>query len=129
MGLDGVELLMEIEESFGVEISDLEACNALTVDQLYQLVYQKCQTQTHDSCPTRKAFYQLRKILSDNLKINKHEIRPKTKTETITKIVKTKDIWNCLRDKTGYRFPNLKLPRWLYNILLLIGFLLGPLFS
>lgn len=129
MGLDGVELVMEVEESFGIQIKDEEAGNTQTVGQLYQLVCQKCQTQAQNSCPTRKAFCQLRKILLDLFKIDKDQIHPKTNIRDIANTIKSKHLWNCLKEKTNFRLPSLRLPRWLFYLLLLTGFLAGLLIS
>lgn len=129
MGMDGIELVIEVEENFGIEIKDDEAGNTQTVGQLYQLICQKCQTKAQNSCATRKAFYQLRKILLNLYEIDKTQIHPKTNIEEITKAVKSKYLWNSIKEMTNLRLPNLKLPRWLFYLLFLTGFLTGPLIS
>ena len=40
MGLDSVELIVEVERSFGISFSDEEAQNAVTVGGLYDLVWE-----------------------------------------------------------------------------------------
>ncbi len=41
MGLDSVELLVEIEKEFGIEISDLEAENIYTIGDFYEVILKK----------------------------------------------------------------------------------------
>lgn len=41
MGLDSVELVMDVEETFDIEISDREASNIETVGQFYDFILAK----------------------------------------------------------------------------------------
>ena len=45
MGLDGVELVMAVEESFGITLSDAEAFEAVTVGGIVQLAWSKVEDQ------------------------------------------------------------------------------------
>lgn len=48
MGLDSVEILMEIEDSFGIEIPQHEAERICTVGDLYNAVWQKLEGKYSD---------------------------------------------------------------------------------
>lgn len=45
MGLDTVELLMDVEETFDIEISDKEASEIETVGEFYDVVLTKLEAQ------------------------------------------------------------------------------------
>jgi acyl carrier protein len=51
MGLDIVELVMAVEEKFGIEIEDVDAGKAETVGQLHSLVLRMMQ-QTTGTAPS-----------------------------------------------------------------------------
>jgi hypothetical protein len=57
MGLDGVELILAVEDAFQIHISDEEAGNVSTVGDLHDLVVSKLQGQDSKRCLTSAAFY------------------------------------------------------------------------
>lgn len=61
MGLDFVELVMAIEENFGIMIPDEEAGRVETVGDLYKLVISKMQQTSDKRCLTSAAFYRIRR--------------------------------------------------------------------
>src|SRR5260221_11931140 len=76
MGLDVVEFVMEMEEHFGVVITDDQAWRMTTVGDLYAfLLAQDCRKASHQ-CPTSQAFYRLRRSLTGNLGIERSRVRP-----------------------------------------------------
>src|SRR5664280_544509 len=60
MGLDAVELVMAVEEKFGISISDEEASNAPTVGDLEKLVRARLEIADADSCLSQRAFHLIR---------------------------------------------------------------------
>ncbi len=64
MGLDGVELVMECEDEFGITISDFEAAQTTTVGELAELVIKllrrKGELEPIQFCESSRLFYQLR---------------------------------------------------------------------
>jgi hypothetical protein len=67
MGLDGVELLLSIEETFGIAITDPEAEACATPGAVIDLVLGKLRTTDEQVCVSQRAFYLLRKGLSRTL--------------------------------------------------------------
>lgn len=80
MGLDGVELVMECEDEFGISISDADAAATCTPGQLTELVIRLMHrdgTPPHASvCPTAMLFYQLRHRLIEE-GVPRSRIRPR----------------------------------------------------
>jgi acyl carrier protein len=75
MGLDTVELIMRVEEDFGIGISDREAEQLTTVGQIHQHVLAALR-QRGTPADAEKVFSQLREIICDQLGINPEVVVP-----------------------------------------------------
>jgi|GEM_PF-988573 len=117
MGLDGVELVIATEETFGIKIEDAEASRTVTVGQWYELVCNKLKIESQNSCATQKAFYTLRKQIISLLNIKRSEIRPDTLVETIFPLSTRKHIWEIFVKNTPLKLPILRFPPWVYKIM------------
>ena len=78
MGLDGVELVMETEDEFGITITDEEAEACRTVGDLHRLVCHKLRVPTRE-CWSRVAFYEVRRRLVGLLGCSTRDLRPSTR--------------------------------------------------
>jgi hypothetical protein len=77
MGLDVVELVMEIEEHFSVTIPDENAGQILCVGDLYLfLLRQTRRGRALVPCPTAHAFYRIRRELLHEVGVERHRVRP-----------------------------------------------------
>src|SRR6266852_2774557 len=83
MGLDIVELVMTVEEHFGVTIPDAEAQRILTVGELYVYLLERTRRDGRIPCPTSQAFYRLRRILTEELGVDRALVRPATQLRTL----------------------------------------------
>jgi len=61
VGLEGVEIVMATEETFGISIPDEGAQQILTVRQLVDYVTTHVQTTPETPCITQRLFYRLRR--------------------------------------------------------------------
>jgi acyl carrier protein len=61
MGLDSVELVMEIEKKFDISIPDQEAEKITTVGKMYDAVWQHLEGKYSKKCNSQILFYRLRK--------------------------------------------------------------------
>ena len=62
MGLDTVELVMEIEQAFDISIPDDRASRMLTVGDVYEFILEKTgDTLQSNTCLKAAAFYELRR--------------------------------------------------------------------
>ena len=96
MGLDGVELLMAVEEEFQIAISDSEASECTTVGKLVELVHSRLRHTTKDPCPSQHSFYLARQKLITLLHIPRSVIKPDTKLEEIVPKKNRKKLWKEL---------------------------------
>lgn len=64
MGLDGVELVMEVEDRFNIRIPDADAAHVRTVGDLSALAVRHVRRCESAVCPTAAQFYRIRRSLS-----------------------------------------------------------------
>ncbi|NER16063.1 acyl carrier protein [Spongiivirga citrea] len=106
MGLDSVELVMSIEDKFGIQIEDSEAEKIRTVQDFADIVFSRIITNPTDKCLTQIVFYRIRKVLR-NLSSTEKEIRPDTKISELLTQTQLKEKWSLLKTELGLELPNL----------------------
>jgi len=118
MGLDSVELLLEVEETFDISIPDEEACQILTVGELHQSILDKMRKKDSPIvCGTQKSFYKLRRTLTNCFAADRRKIRAHTHTEEIFPLTNRKKLWKQFRQNIDLRIPDLQRPSWLICVL------------
>lgn len=102
MGLDGVELVMVVEEHFGIGIADAEAATLETPRLLADCVIRKVTAEVeNDKCPSQRAFYRIRRELR-GMGLPRSAIRPEAKFAELCEEVtwrRRKAWWMRLRDR------------------------------
>jgi acyl carrier protein len=119
MGLDGVELLMEVEEAFNITIPDDVAIKILTVGDLYKYVLDCLNSDagTRPSvCLTAVTFNKLRRLLMSELGIDRGRIRPDSPTDSILPTQDRRVIWSRLEKTLKLKLPRLTLPQLLEKL-------------
>jgi len=106
MGLDSVELLMSVENKFGIRIKDSEAEKIYTVQNFVDSVYDKIITNPNENCLTQIVFYRIRKAFQ-NLQLTDEEFKPETKITELLTQTELKEKWNLLKTKIGLELPEL----------------------
>jgi hypothetical protein len=69
-------LIMDVEERFGVAIPDEKAERIGTVGELYVFLLEQARRHAPIRCPSSRAFYQLRRILTGELGVDRAQVRP-----------------------------------------------------
>jgi hypothetical protein len=114
MGLDGVELVMSIEESFGITIADAEAEACVTPAAVIDLVFGKLRTSDERVCVSQRAFYLLRKGLTRTLGISRRKVDLAADIRSFTAGRSEREVWDDLKTAVQARsWPALARPRWL----------------
>jgi hypothetical protein len=114
MGLDGVELVMSIEEGFGVTIADAEAAACVTPAAVIDLVYGKLRASDERVCVSQRAFYLLRKGLTQTLGVSRREVGLTADIRSLTAGRPEREVWDDLKAAVQARsWPALARPRWL----------------
>jgi acyl carrier protein len=117
MGLDGVELIMAGEETFGIQIPDEDACAITTPGQFADCVMRFVNTGKAP-CFSQSRFYLLRSALINTFGVPRERIRPHTPLRDFIKNDHTREDWLALRQTLraeGLGLPELQhqYPRWL----------------
>ncbi len=120
MGLDGVELVMEIEDEFGITIPDSDASEMRTVGDLVGLCLNRVQSTKTMYCPTSPCFLSLRRLVRDIRNDPDFKLRPRDKVEHCLKNSDRQLLWRRLPELLKTTPPELQRPSWLRKTLVLV---------
>ncbi len=118
-GLDTVELVMAIEEEFGLEIPDVAAEKMVTVGDTFDFLRMRLSSTPPAECLSQKIFYKLRRGLIENFKVKRHSITPDTKLVDVLSLEDIEDGWPYLQFFTDMKTPEYKKAN---QLLILLGF-------
>lgn len=121
MGLDFIELVLAVEETFGIDLPDDEAGEVGTVGDLEALVLSKLGRASSDRCLTSAAFYRVRRAMVDVLWCSRAEIRPSTVLAYVLPESDRRAKWEALREAMTLQLPDLKHSRSVVSMLLAVG--------
>ena len=121
MGLDTVDFIMEVEQSFQVRFEDKELEKTITVGQFFDLLIEKLGDRFSEKCTSSMAFYRFRQILSDLYGIPRKKIRPSTKFEDIITDKDLRTEWKKIQKAFELEIPQLVRARWLDNTIALLA--------
>lgn len=123
MGLDGVELVMEFEEEFGIELKDEEAVETETPRMVVDLIYSKLKNIDEHTCQTQRTFYILRKAFVKMFELERKSITPDMRFRSLIDKSKEKEIWEQIRIAiAARRWPEFIRPLWMSRVLIAAGF-------
>jgi len=105
MGLDTVELVMDVEDHFGISIQLEEAEKVVTVGDLVALIQQRIAGAQRHPCATLAAFYAVRRIVRQVVADEAFRIRPSDKLIDKLTPEQIRELWRALPDKLNL-FPD-----------------------
>jgi len=112
MGMDSAELVMAIEEEFGIEIADKDAEQITTVGQMYDYLRRTLRSTPPAHCMTQRMFYRVRRALIENYGAPKQEITLDTRLKDLVPEQELKDAWPFLDLFAELDFPKLDKNWW-----------------
>ena len=128
MGLDAVDLLLQIEESFSITIDDEEASRIRTVGDLHNLVVSKLRPASSRQCLTSHVFYRLRSTIGGEFGVQRQIIDPCIETDSLIPIKRRREAWRVLSRRLTWGLPGLRRPGWLVGSFY-IGFIVAISFA
>ncbi len=108
MGLDTVELVMEVEDAFGIEIPDDEATRCATVGDLYACVLRRVSGRQSNVCLSAHIFYRLRRAFAELRPTTAPRIHPSTPLESLAAPLERRRAWRYVERQSGLRLPGLE---------------------
>jgi len=129
MGLDSVELLVEVEKTFDIEIPDAEAEKIATVGDFYEAVWDKIKDKTNNKCLSAMLFYRFRMFLSKRYPFPLKDFKPEANLNDLIPKEFRKEQWKEIQEDFDYELPDLALPQWLQSLVFYLGvtIIIGPL--
>jgi len=111
MGLDGVEVVMGVEEYFGIAIPNHVAQDILTPGMLVDFIVSQVETRSSETCLSQQVFYRLRRGFKKQIAA----LAPTVDLDTPIKEMMHKDqwpkVWSAVRADVGSDDWPVTLPR------------------
>ncbi len=118
MGLDTVELVMDVEDHFGILLREDESQRIRTIGDLADVILARILASSVTRCPSVRAFYELRRVIRESLGSPALPIRPSTPLVELIPLSQRKTCWASIQSKQPWRFPGLRMVRSTYNFTL-----------
>jgi acyl carrier protein len=109
MGLDTVEIVMKMEETFGIVFDDLDAEKIGTVGQAYRYILSKLELSPTAPCQSALIFYRLRRALMARTGADRRSIRPASSLADFLPVADRREGWVKLGNELGVTLPGLML--------------------
>jgi len=123
MGLDSVELVMEMEEAFGVELKDDEVVKTVTPRMVGDVIFSKLQATDERICQTQRAFHIIRRAFRQLFVLQRKSMTPDMEFRKLIPRPKEKEIWPQIQSAVAARsWPELVRPEWMSRLITAVGF-------
>jgi acyl carrier protein len=130
MGLDGVELLMAIEDEFQIVITEDEAYHIQTPDDLTTLVFSKLRDGGSPHCSSQHSFYLVRQKIADKFGVQRNAVKPNTKlVELVDRKTRKRFLKNITRELSSSNgvYLGFEQPEYIKNIRLVSSIIIFPI--
>ena len=122
MGLDFVEVVMEIENRFGITIKYEETGSVRSVGDLVRLIQSRVDAARILTCPNLANFHVLRRLVRDVTGQSDQRIRPSQRIDDHLSLEQRQRLWKRLPEILGTFPHDLRAPRWVRRFLLFAWF-------
>lgn len=110
MGLDMVDMVLRIEETFGIVIPDTEASQIVAIGDLHQSILQRLHENRSSKCLTARAFYRLRQGLVSETGVDRSAVRPDAPLNEVVPASLRRHLWPRLAARLALTLPSLCRP-------------------
>jgi len=126
MGLDSVEILVNVENAFGITISNYEAEKISTVGDIHNVVWRSVQGRQSMRCRSQQLFYRLRYILINKFNASHEAIVPEASLNKVFPKSYRRLKYHRLHKELNLKLPDLVLPPIWARALTVTGITLIP---
>jgi acyl carrier protein len=110
MGLDSVEILVNVENAFGITIANFEAEKISTVGDIHSIVWRSVQGRQSMRCKSQQLYYKLRHALITKFKVDKNAIELTASLNDIFPKTNRRLRYRKLEKELQLKLPPLVLP-------------------
>src|SRR5947207_2505256 len=115
MGLDIVEIIMEVEDTFEICIPNEDWAQIPTVGSLHEyILQQRCEQRrrfaANPTCPSLSAFIATRKAIVSVTGVERQSVRPTTNLSLLLPRRRRRSQWRKIAEAAHIRLPRLELP-------------------
>jgi len=112
MGLDSVEIIMEIEDEFQVVIPEsVEWVAPVTVRQIVGTV-QAIIEKDRKTCPSAQSFWAFRRALVAECGVLKRDVRPSTPLDSVVPRQGRRELWRGMQARMSLAMYSLPMLAW-----------------
>lgn len=126
MGLDSVEILVNVENAFGITISNYEAEKIYTVGDIHNIVWRNIQGRQSMRCRSQQLFYRLRYTLINRYNVPREAIELDASLNHIFPKKNRRLKYHKLQKELQLKMPELVLPTIWARALFIMGIILIP---
>jgi hypothetical protein len=121
MGLDGIELVVEVEKTFDIEITDNEAMNIGTVGDFHNIVWEKIKDKKSTKCTSACLFYKLRRYLTSKYSFSDEDFKLDVNLNDLIPADNKRGKWKEIQHDFDYQLPDLELSHGLQQMMFYLG--------
>ncbi len=118
MGLDAVELVMDVEDHFGIVLREKEGQRIRTIDDLAATIVGRIHANSENVCPTMAAFFKVRGEIVETLDCTGVRIRPSSMLRELIPPARRQACWQAIGALQSCRFPRLQHSKRSLSLLL-----------
>lgn len=119
MGLDIVDLILEVEETFSIKLPEDQLSCVTTVGDLHKLILEQTDLgKRAEVCLSSTVFFTIRNAATALGATGR--LRPRDSTIQLLPERNRRNFWRELERHAQLRFPKLCRPNWLSNLLLIV---------
>ena len=122
MGLDSVEILIKVEDTFAIKIPNQQAEKIITVGDFHNVVWQHLEGKPSDKCKSQNLFYKLRKSFSEKFNFPLNLLHLDTSPEQIFPKTNRRQEYLNFGSQTNLKLPDLTLTKPWTSLLSIFGF-------
>ena len=113
MGLEGVELIMAIEDRFCTSLPDTKTERFQTIGDVHNFLMARIQKQNSEFCPATAMFYPSRRILVDKFNVDRARVKPSASLGSLLDAESRKQFWRTIEVALSTQLPGLIRTGWL----------------